>query len=75
MAIARALAARSSVLLADEPTSDLDSTNRERVIAALRAEAAAGAVVLMSTHDPEAAAQADAEIALDEGGMSWARPL
>jgi putative ABC transport system ATP-binding protein len=29
----------------------------------------------MSTHDPEAAAQADAEIALDEGGMSWARPL
>jgi putative ABC transport system ATP-binding protein len=75
VAIARALAARATLLLADEPTSDLDSTNRERVIAALRAEAAAGAVVLMSTHDPEAAAQADAEIALDEGEMSWARAL
>ena len=75
VAIARALAARATVLLADEPTSDLDSTNRERVIAALRAEAAAGAVVLMSTHDPEAAAQADAEIALDDGEMSWARSL
>jgi len=45
------------------------------VIAALRAEAAAGAVVLMSTHDPEAAAEADAEIALDEGAMTWVRPL
>ena len=75
VAIARALAARATLLLADEPTSDLDSTNRERVIAALRAEAAAGAVVLMSTHDPEAAAQADAEIALDEGEMTWVRPL
>ena len=75
VAIARALAARATLLLADEPTSDLDSTNRERVIAALRAEAAAGAVVLMSTHDPEAAAEADAEIALDEGEMSWVRPL
>ena len=75
VAIARALAARATLLLADEPTSDLDSTNRERVIAALRAEAAAGAVVLMSTHDPEAAAEADAEIALDEGEMTWPRSL
>ena len=75
VAIARALAARATVLLADEPTSDLDSANRERVIAALRDEAAAGAVVVMSTHDPEAAEQADAEIALDEGVMRWARTL
>ena len=72
-AIARALAAQGSVVLADEPTSDLDGANRERVIAALREEAAAGAVVLMSTHDPEAAAQADAELALDEGRMTWRR--
>ncbi len=72
-AIARALAAGGSVVLADEPTSDLDGANRERVIAALRREAAAGAVVLMSTHDPDAAAQADAELALDEGRMTWRR--
>lgn len=72
-AIARTLAARAAVLLADEPTSDLDSANRQRVIDALRRQAADGAVVVMSTHDPEAAAQADAELALDEGRMSWAR--
>jgi putative ABC transport system ATP-binding protein len=72
-AIARTLAARAAVLLADEPTSDLDSSNRQRVIDALRRQAADGAVVVMSTHDPEAAAQADAELALDEGRMSWAR--
>jgi putative ABC transport system ATP-binding protein len=72
-AIARTLAAGASVLLADEPTSDLDSANRQRVIDALRREAADGAVVVMSTHDPEAAAQADAELALDEGRMTWVR--
>jgi putative ABC transport system ATP-binding protein len=73
VAVARALAGRHTVILADEPTSDLDSANRERVIALLRAEAAAGAIVVMSTHDPEAAAQADAEVALDEGAMTWVR--
>jgi len=73
VAIARTLAAGASVLLADEPTSDLDSANRQRVIDALRREAADGAVVVMSTHDPEAAAQADAELALDEGRMTWVR--
>ena len=75
VALARAFAGRATVLLADEPTSDLDAANRERMIAALRDEAARGAIVLMSTHDPEAAAQCDAELALDEGAMSWARPL
>jgi putative ABC transport system ATP-binding protein len=73
VAIARALALRPAVLLADEPTSELDSANRQRAISALRGEAADGAVVVMSTHDPEAAAQADAEIALDEGRMTWTR--
>ena len=75
VALARAFAAEARVLLADEPTSDLDAANRERMIAALRAEAERGAIVVMSTHDPEAAEQTDAEIALDEGSMSWARPL
>lgn len=73
VAVARGLAARAAVLLADEPTSDLDSGNRERVVTLLRAEADAGVVVLMATHDPEAAAEADAEIALDQGVMTWAR--
>jgi putative ABC transport system ATP-binding protein len=73
VAVARALAARGRVLLADEPTSDLDAVNRQRVIAALRSRAENGAVVLMSTNDPEAADQTDAELALDEGRMRWVR--
>lgn len=72
-AVARALTARGSLLLADEPTSDLDNANRERVIGLLRAEAAAGAAVVMATHDPGAAEQADAEYALDEGRLSRVR--
>ena len=63
------------MLLADEPTSDLDAANRERMVAALRAEADRGAIVVMATHDPEAAAQTDAELHLDEGTMRWARPV
>lgn len=73
VAVARALAARAVVLLADEPTSDLDSLSRGRVVDLLRAEADRGARVVMTTHDPEAAAATDAEAALDEGVMSWAR--
>lgn len=73
VALARAFAARAAVILADEPTSDLDAANREQMIAALRAEAERGAIVVMSTHDPEAAEQADAELALDEGSMRWVR--
>lgn len=75
VAVARALAGRSAVILADEPTSDLDSASRARVVALLRERAASGAIVVMATHDPEAAAATDAEIALDEGALSWARPL
>ncbi len=73
VALARAFAAHAEVLLADEPTSDLDAANRERMIAALRTEATRGAVVVMSTHDPEAAEQTDGELALHEGMMRWVR--
>ena len=73
VALARTLAAAPAVVLADEPTSDLDASNRQRVVDALRAEAEAGAVVVMATHDAEAAAELDAEIRLDDGRMSWQR--
>jgi putative ABC transport system ATP-binding protein len=74
-AIAVLLASRARVLLLDEPTSELDAANRQRVLAALRTEADAGCVVVVATHDPEAAEPADAELRLDEGRASWARPL
>ncbi len=69
VAVARGLAFRARVLLADEPTSELDHVNRERVLALLRAEAERGAVVVMATHDPQAAEQADSEVRLDEGRL------
>jgi putative ABC transport system ATP-binding protein len=75
VAVARALASNANVLLADEPTSDLDGRNREVVLAALRAAADRGAVVVLTTHDPEAAAAADGELALDAGEATWVRAL
>lgn len=75
VALARAFALRPAVLLADESTSDLDAGNRELMIAALREEAARGASVVLATHDPEAAAETDATLALDEGVATWVRPL
>jgi putative ABC transport system ATP-binding protein len=73
VSVARALALRRSVLLADEPTSELDATTREPIVALMRAEADAGAVVLMATHDSWCADQADAEYHLDEGRIRQVR--
>lgn len=73
VALARAFARQPAVLLADESTSDLDAANRERMITLLREHADRGAVVVLATHDPEAAAAADGELALDEGVATWVR--
>jgi len=69
----RVAVARGLGLLADEPTSELDHGNREIVLTLLRAYAAAGNVVVMATHDPEAAAVADRVVRLDEGLLSVER--
>ena len=73
VAVARGLALQARVLLADEPTSELDHDNREKVLALLRAQADRGAAVVMATHDPEAAAQADSELHLDDGRLTLVR--
>jgi len=75
VAVAVTLASHGRVLLLDEPTSELDAGNRQRVLAALRVAADAGAVVVLATHDPEAAEPADAELRLDDGAASWVRAL
>ena len=67
-AVARALVNRPSIVLADEPTGNLDSTNGERVVALLVAHAReARALVLIATHNPEIAAAMDRRIALRDG--------
>jgi putative ABC transport system ATP-binding protein len=75
VAVARGLAQRGAAVLADEPTSELDAANRARIVALLRAEADRGAAVVLATHDPEAAAECDAELHLDAGAATWVRPL
>ena len=69
VAVARALAVEPDVLLADEPTSELDEHNRDIVVAEIRAEAERGAVVVLATHDPEVAAMCDEEIHLVDGRL------
>jgi putative ABC transport system ATP-binding protein len=72
-ALARGLALRGSVLLADEVTSELDAQNRQRVLDLLRGEADRGAAVVFATHDPEAAAACDAEVHLLDGLAEFVR--
>jgi putative ABC transport system ATP-binding protein len=73
VAVARGLAQRGAVLLADEPTSELDAGNRGIVMRLLRQEADRGAAVIMATHDQETAELCDAELHLDEGVPTWVR--
>lgn len=70
VACARGFAVSPRILLADEPTSELDEGNREHVMAQLRAEAERGAIVVVATHDPAVVASADRHYVLDDGVLS-----
>jgi putative ABC transport system ATP-binding protein len=67
VAVARALAGAPSILLADEPTGNLDSKNGEAVMSLLSELHADGATVCMVTHDPRYAAYADRNIHMFDG--------
>jgi len=67
VALARALANEPSVLLADEPTGNLDSSNTRDVLRLLRRAHAGGQAILMVTHDARVASLADRVINLFDG--------
>jgi ABC-type lipoprotein export system ATPase subunit len=67
LALAVALATRPGLLLADEPTSQLDSAGRDEVVAALAAVRAAGTTVVLVTHDPEVGARMGRTVTIRDG--------
>jgi putative ABC transport system ATP-binding protein len=67
VAVARAVAGEPSILLADEPTGNLDSRNGEVVMELLRELHRSGATICMVTHDPRYARNADRTIHLFDG--------
>jgi len=67
VAVARAVAGEPSILLADEPTGNLDSSNGEAVMGLLRELHRGGATICMVTHDPRYAQHADRILHLFDG--------
>ncbi len=71
VAIARALVNQPVILLADEPTGNLDTENSQMVLDILRQlNKSTGQTTLMITHNPEAAAFADRTVAMRDGRLS-----
>jgi putative ABC transport system ATP-binding protein len=65
--LAVALANRPQLILADEPTGELDDATGVRILALLGEQAAEGAAVLVVTHDPAVAAAADRHLRMRDG--------
>ncbi|MEG0354463.1 MAG: ABC transporter ATP-binding protein [Lachnospiraceae bacterium] len=67
VAVARAIAARPPVILADEPTGNLDSHSTEEIMKVLKGMHQAGRTVIVITHDADIAAQAKRVIRIKDG--------
>jgi putative ABC transport system ATP-binding protein len=74
VAVARAVAGDPAILLADEPTGNLDSANGEQVMDLLRELHQNGATICMVTHDPRYAAHADRSVNLFDGRVVDEQP-
>ena len=75
VAVARAVTGDPAILLADEPTGNLDSRNGEAVMELLRELHAAGSTICMVTHDARYAAHASREVHLFDGQVAQAPVL
>lgn len=69
VAVARALASQAPVLLADEPTGNLDSQNTEAVMECLRRVHETGTTVILVTHSADLAARASRRIRISDGAV------
>ncbi len=67
IAVARALVGQPTVVLADEPISEVDEANGERILAALWEVASRGGAVVVATHDPQAMEYATRAMLLRDG--------
>ncbi len=74
VAIARALAGGPRVLLADEPTGNLDTKMAQQVMELLEEIHAGGTTIVMVTHDPDLAQRAERNVHLVDGQISAAEP-
>ncbi len=70
VAIARALAKRPVLVIADEPTAQLDSETAAGIVSLLCSVAKAGTAVLMATHDTAAVASADRVMLMEDGRLT-----
>ena len=75
VAIARALAGEPRILLADEPTGNLDSVMARQVMDLLHEINDNGTTIIMVTHDPELASRAQRNIRIFDGEVSVVQPL
>ena len=66
-AIARGLVNEPEILLADEPTGNLDSENSEKIFGILRSLSNNGLTIIMITHNPELAARANRTVHIKDG--------
>jgi putative ABC transport system ATP-binding protein len=69
VAFARALANDPELILADEPTGNLDATNGQKITQVLQMLKAAGKTVIVATHDPEPMRLADRTLCLEDGRL------
>ncbi len=74
VAIARALVTRPALLLADEPTGNLDSRTGDDILALFGALHAEGQTIVVVTHEPDVAARAERRIVLHDGVVSSDAP-
>lgn len=74
VAVARALVTEPALLLADEPTGNLDSRSTADVLALLDELHAAGRTIVLITHEPDVAARAGRNLVIDDGLITEDRP-